>query len=99
MASVVIIGPTVMTTASDTVPVRAVIVAEPAAIPVTTPALLTVAIVLSEDAHYNVTPNRVWPFWSSATADNCAVLPTAAFRGPLMTTPAITVVVGPLELP
>ena len=99
MTSVVITGPTVMSTESDIVPERAVILAEPAATPVTTPVLLTVAIAVLEDDHSNVAPNTIWPFRSSAIAENCTALPTAIFRGALMTTPAIVVTLGPLALP
>lgn len=94
------VGPTVTSAEPETVPVIAVILADPTATPVTTPVPLTVAIVLSEDDHSNVTPISWAPAWSNATAESCAVLPTAMLLGGALTVTYATVApFGPLALP
>jgi len=54
----------------------AVIVAEPAAIPLTTPLLLTVATAVLLLAHVTTRPVSVLPAASLVTALNCRVAPT-----------------------
>jgi hypothetical protein len=51
VTSVVIVGPTVTSAKPETPPAIAVILAEPAATPVTTPALFTVAMDWLEEDH------------------------------------------------
>jgi hypothetical protein len=55
----------------------AVIVAEPAAFPLTTPLLLTVASAVLLLAHVTARPVSVLPAESLVTAVNCTVAPTA----------------------
>ena len=57
--------------------IEAVIVAEPAATPVTRPLPLTVATLALLDVHVAAgSPAIALPFWSSAEALSCAVAPT-----------------------
>jgi hypothetical protein len=57
--------------------IEAVIVAEPAATPVTRPLPLTVATLALLDVHVAAgSPAIAVPFWSSAEALSCAVAPT-----------------------
>src|SRR5215207_7210075 len=54
----------------------AVIVAGPAATPLTRPLLLTVAVAALDVVHVTVFPVSVLPFASRAVAESCAVCPT-----------------------
>jgi hypothetical protein len=68
---------TVMGSCPFTLPLVAMIVALPAALPVTTPAPLTPATPVADELHEIVAPGTTAPCASRATAWNCAPRPTA----------------------